>query len=216
MARVDGAAALSTKGLIAIIVLFAITGFVAYKVGNILPKNKYIEQVTEYRKEAQQLVKTYADSLNDLGNKYKDTLTTLQKTVDSKTVQIVMLKVKFATLAKENTILLADLRSVMDSAPPVCAPLVSACQRTVNGLQSQLAVSQATVQESERRDTLRINQLRVSERSEQVQKLRADSLSTKIMAMPKPPQLFKLINISPTQGFIAGAVATLLTIIIVK
>lgn len=202
-----------------IMVLFAGIGFAAYKIGTIVPKNQYIEEIKEYRENARLVVKTYSDSMNTLAQMYSDSNKVYQETIESGKKEISRLTAKANGLNIRNRELIYELRVAIDSAPPVCDPVVEACRQTVLGLQREIVTKDSIIVEVEKRDTIRQNQIRVIQLSEKLQLQRADSLDRVILNMPKiksKPELFGLIKITPTNSFLAGAITGLTLALIVK
>jgi len=205
----------STVSWVLMMVLFLGLGFAAYELGTIIPKNHYIEEVNKYRTEAQNVVKTYSDSMNKVSRRHDDSVAALNKVIQKQDIRIGGLTKRATKIEQENIKLVAEFRAAADSAPPVCDPVVSACTRALAGKDSLLHVKDSTITEMNDKDVNRILELAQVQQSKLAQMQRADSLDRTIMNFPKPKRLFSIVQVTPTQSFLMGTtLGVILSIVI--
>jgi predicted transcriptional regulator len=196
-----------------IMVLFAGIGFAAYKIGTIVPRNQMIEQVKQYREEAQKVVTTYSDSMNKVAKRHNDSLAILNKVIQKQDVRIGGLTKRATKAEKENIKLVNEFRVAADSAPAVCNPVISSCQKALAGKDREISIKDSTIVEMTKKDTVRLKEIATAQQSALAQMMRADSLDRTILNFPKVEsknELFGFIKVSPTNAFFGGTTIGLL------
>jgi hypothetical protein len=205
----------STFSWILITILFFGLAVVAYEFGYRIPRNNYIEEVNRYRTDAQNVVKTYSDSMNKVSKQHDDSVAVLNAAIQKQDVKIGGLTKRATKIEQENIRLVNEFRSAADSAPPVCDPVVSACVIALAGKDSLLYVKDSTIMEMKDKDSNRILELAEAQQSKLAQMQRADSLDRTIMNFPKPKRLFSIIQVTPTQSFLVGTTLGIILSIVI-